>query len=287
MAAVNVTYFRSLYKMQINQNKNFLFKQTDVCVNEIEKTLLKFDSDLNFILFSNDIKQLFETDDSDGLRKLQLFYSTYSGLIENIDIYDNNKNVLNIYRDKKQHFITDSYLAQRQRNLLGKEEILINKNEYQYVLPVFNNNELFANILVTININKFILSELKKFRLEDITWQWVIDIETGELTNTSNINYNWNGNLELVVDELKNEHENILIHTIANDSINYKILSVYTPIQVLNRNFGVALSVDHNTFLIDIYKKLIVISGLSLLLFLAVSVFLIAQIKLLKKKIEA
>lgn len=287
VAAVNVTYFRSLYKMQINQNKNFLFKQTDVCVNEIERTLLKFDSDLNFILFSNDIKQIFANEESDGLRKLQLFYSTYSGLIENIDIYDNNKNVLNIYRDKKQHFITDSYLAQRQRKLLPKEEILINKNEYLYVLPVYHSNELFANILVTININNYILSELKKFRLEDITWQWVIDLETSELSNTTHIDYDWNGQFEGVIADLKEDHENILIHEISNDSLNYKVLSVYTPIKLLNHSFGVAMSVDHNTFLIETYKKLGVISGISLLIFLAVSVFFIWQIQLLKKKIKS
>lgn len=286
MAAINTSYFRSIYKMQVNQNKNFLFKQTDVCVNEIEKTLHEFESDLNYILFSDNISKLFSETESDGLRKLHMFYSTYDGLVQNIDIYDNNKNVLNIFRDTKQNFITDRFEAQRQRKLIAKEEIIIKKNEYQYVLPVFIDNELFANILVTINIHDFILSELNRFHLDDVTWQWVIDLDTKEITNTSNISYNWNGELETTVDELKKEHENILIHTISNDSLNHKILSVYTPIQVLNRNFGVALSIDHQSFLVSFYKKLAIIAGLSLLIFLFVSGYLINQIRLLKKKIN-
>lgn len=287
MAAINTSYFSSLYKMQVNQNKNFLFKQTDVCVNEIERTLQNFESDLNYILFSDNIHQLFSNEESDGLRKLHMFYSTYSGLVNNIDIYDNNKNVLNIFRDSKQNFITDRFEAQRQRKLLSREEIISNKNEYQYVLPVFIDNELFANILVTINIHDYILSELKKFHLEDITWQWVIDLETKEVTNTSDITYGWNGNLEFAVEELKKEHEDMLIHTISNDTLDHKILSVFTPIQVLNRHFGVALSIDHNSFLVSFYKKLAIISISSLLIFILVSAFLVNQIRALKKKINS
>jgi hypothetical protein len=287
LVGVNFYYFRSLYNMQVNQQKNFLFKQSEVCVNEIEQTVLKFESDLNFILFSDDIAQLFKRDDSEGLRKLQLFYSTYNGLIKNIDIYDNNKNVLNLFRDRKLNFITDSYIAQRQRTLESKDDIIINKSEYQYILPVFKENKLFANILVTININNYILAELNKFHLDDLTWQWLIDLEAGTVINTSDIAYNWNGSLETVLDNLNNDLEGLIIHTITNDSLNYEILTVYTPVKILNRNFGIAFSVDHHTFLVSIYEKLFIIAGFSLLIFLFVSAYLLYHIKTLKKKIAA
>jgi len=117
IVSVNVLFYRSFYNLQINQYKNFLLRQSEVCVNEVERTLLKFESDLNYILFSDDIAKLYTDANSDALRKLQLFYSTYNGLIKNIDIYDNQKNVLNLFRDKKQNFITDQYLGQRQRTL--------------------------------------------------------------------------------------------------------------------------------------------------------------------------
>jgi hypothetical protein len=287
LAAINMYYFRSLYEMQINQHKNFLFKQSDVCVNNIEKTLLKFESDLNYILFSDDVTKLFQNDGEDGLKKLQLFYSTYHSLVKNIDIYDNDKNVLNVFRDRKQNFITDRYIAQRQRKLLEKDDILNNKDEYQYVLPVFKDNELFANILVTVNINDYILSELEKFRLEDITWQWAIDIENSKVFNTNNIDYDWNGNLQEVIGYLEQELEGLLIHEISNDILHYKILSVYTPVQLLNREFGVALSVDHNTFLMQVFSKLAITASISLFLFLLVCFILLNQIKVLKKKIAA
>ncbi|HBH49254.1 MAG TPA: hypothetical protein DDX98_11465 [Bacteroidales bacterium] len=285
LTAINIYYFRSLYHMQVNQHKNFLFKQSDVCVSEIERTLQKFESDLNYILFSDDIARLFEDDGEEGLRKLQLFYTSYNNLVKNIDIYDFNKNVLNVFRDRKSYFITDRYIAQRQRKLLDKDEIIQNKDEYQYVLPVFRNNELYANILVTVNINQYILSELEKFRLEDITWQWAIDVENGNVYNTSHIQYNWNGELQSILANLSNDREDLFIHEISNDSLHYKILSVYTPVQVLNRKFGIGLSIDHNSFLLEVFSKLAVIAVLSLLIFLLACLILLYQIRSLKKKI--
>lgn len=286
LVAINIFYFRSFYQMQVNQNKNFLLKQSEVCVGQIENTISKFESDLNFILFSDDIAQLFKSDDSDGLRKLQLFYSTYNGLITNIDVYDNDKNVLNIFRDRKQNFITDRYLAQRQRKLISRDDVISNKDVYQYIMPVFRNNKLFSNIIVTININDYVLSELSKFHLDEISWQWVIDMESGSITNTSNIQYNWNGSFDGVMENLKVDLSGLVIHTISNDSLEHKILSVYSPVQLLNRNFGIALSIDHSTFLSSIYSKLAIIAIFSLVIFLFVSVFLLLQIKALKKKIK-
>lgn len=287
IVSVNVMFYRSFYNLQINQYKNFLLRQSEVCVNEVERTLLKFESDLNYILFSDDIAKLFTDVNSDAQRKLQLFYSTYNGLIKNIDIYDNQKNVLNLFRDKKQNFIIDQYVGQRQRMLAPKEEVTHNGHEYQYVLPVFKDNVLYANIIVTININNYILSELKKFHLDEISWQFVIDTETETVATADVQQYNWNGRLEEVVTNLNHDLEGLMVHTISTDSLNHKILTVYTPVNLLDRNFGIAMSIDHNTFLLKVFSQLAIISIASLLIFLLVSIYLLIQIKNLKKKIEA
>lgn len=263
-----------------------LFKQTEICVDNLEHTLLSFESDLNYILFNDDITGLFLNEDSEYLQKLKLFYTTYNNLIKNIDIYDNHKNVFNLFRDRKNNFIADGYLAQRQRELIDKEDIRIDKDEYVYVLPVFYDNELYANILVTVNITDFILSELKNFRLEDVTWQWAIDRETEKVYNTSNIDYNWNGSLETVLSDLDKDTDGLIIHNISNDSLSHKILSVYAPVNLLNHDFGISLSVDHSTFLTQVFFKLSLLVIISFILYLGISLYFISQIRQLKKKIE-
>ncbi|MBN1117397.1 MAG: hypothetical protein JXA77_09350 [Bacteroidales bacterium] len=286
LIAINAYFFKSFYDMQMAHQKNVLTKQTQVCTSEIEKVVSRFESDLNYILFSDDINNLFTQDDSDGLRKLQLFYSTYYELIKNIDIYDNNKNVLNIFRDKKKNFITDRYIAQRQRKLASEEEVLMQKSEYQYVLPVFQNNQIFANILVTININHFILSELEKFHLEGYTFQWVIDIENQQIFCTSDFEYKVFEGKEEIIDNLSRELGSIIIHKVSNDSVERKLLTVYAPITTINKDFGIAMSVDFKTCLLQIWNNLAIISVFSIIFFIAIALYLTRQITQLKKKMK-
>jgi hypothetical protein len=156
----NLFVINDFYKKQIGYQKDILFSQADVCGATIENVLLQFESDLNFILFSDDISLLFsdESENSEPLRKLELFYSAYSDLIKNIDIYDNNKNVFNLFKERK--FITDKYIAQRQRNLVDKEQVKMDKNNYQYYIPVFKDSLVYGNIVVTINLSDYFLTEI-------------------------------------------------------------------------------------------------------------------------------
>ena len=287
MIGINAYFFRSFYNMQISQQRNLLLEQTKVCSNEIERVVQKFESDLNYILFSDDIDEMFLKENSDGMRKLELFYSTYSNLIKNIDIYDNNKNVLNLFRDKKKNFITDSYIAQRQRNLSSKDDVIMHNSEYQYVLPVFKDNELFANILVTINLKDYLLSELEKFHLEGYTWQWVIDLENNEVFNLKKINYSIFEGQGTIIDNLNKDREGLIIQNISNDSINLKLLSVYAPMKVLNKKFGVLMSVNYRSFLNPIFTKLTSIAVFTLLIFLLVTIYFTYDIVRLKKKIKS
>ena len=110
-------------------------------------------------------------------------------------------------------------------------------------------------------------------------------METGSVSNTRNDDYKWNSELEPILENLKKDYEGMLIHKIVSDSLEHKVLSVYAPVKVLQKDFGIALSVDHNTFLMQVFSQLAVISTLSLLIFIVVSSILWFQIKSLKKKI--
>lgn len=286
LIAINATLFFSIYKMQILQQKNLLFKETEVCSQEIEQVVKKFESDLNYILFSDDITDLFTEEESAGLRKLQFFYSTYHELIKNIDIYDNQKNVLNVFRDRKKNFITDSYIGQRQRKLLSKEEVIKQKENYQYVLPVFKDNQLYANILVTINLNDYILSVLEKFHLPGYTWQWVIDLDNQQIHNAHNVDFTAFEKSDDMMINLAKDLSGMHIHSVGNDSLDHKLLTVFAPVKVINKKFGVAMSLDYKTFLFQLYSKLATIAIVTLLVFVGVSVYFLRQISTLKKKIN-
>ena len=285
----NLFLFRSLYRVEINQHKNLLFKEAEVCTQEVERVVQRFESDLNYILFSDDISSLFKEESiaSEGLRKIELFYSTYNSLIENIDIYDNEKNVLNVFRDTKKNFIKDKYIAQRQRKLVNQEEVIASNSSFQYILPVFKNNELLANVLVTIDIHTYILSELRKFHLEGYTWQWVADIDNQTFYNAQNFKFSYFEKSEDILSHLAKDLEGLEIHTVKNDSLSFKLLSVYSPISILNKQFGIALSVDYKIFQDNVFSSLFIVCLISLIMFTGISIYLLLQIRTLKKKTQA
>jgi len=285
LLVVNFLFFNDLYKKQINYQKNILFKQTDLCARTIDNVLVRFESDLNYILFSDDISQLFDdgSESSQALRKLELFYSSYSGLIKNIDIYDNNKNVFNLFKDK--NFITDKYIAQRQRKLVDKEQAKIIKDDYHYYIPVFKQNQVFGNIVVSVNLSEYILDELNKFYLDEICYQWVFDPESGNFTT------NFPGQdikIEHIEEILKNLHENyenLIYHRITSDSISMRMITAYKPLTVLDHKFGLAFSFNNTYFIEKIFSRFIFLAILTTSLFLITMYLLIFQLgKNVKKK---
>ena len=288
LIAANIFVTNSLYKEQLNYQKNILFKEAELCASTIDGVLTRFESDLNYILFSDDISELFSenSDHSQSLRKLELFYSSYSDLIKNIDIYDNNKNVFNLFKDKK--FISDRYIAHRQRTLVDKEEVKIVKNEYHYYIPVFRDNQIYGNIVVSVNLSEYILAELNKFFLDEVSYQWVFDPDNESYTTNFPIQNMSVENTEEIFRDIRNGRENIIRHKLTNDSISVQLITVYKPLNVLDHNFGLAFSFDNTYFIKKIFSRILLIASLSVLLFLgAMYLILSQQRKFVKKKEKA
>jgi len=57
--ASNIYYYFNIYELQVDFQKNFLLKQTQISGYEIEQTSTTFTSDLNFILFTENMNRFF------------------------------------------------------------------------------------------------------------------------------------------------------------------------------------------------------------------------------------
>ena len=162
--ALNIYFYYDIYLRQISYQKNILFQQAENATNEIETVVSTFESDINKILFYDDIAEIFSSNDikESGMRKLKMFYSSYNQFIKNIYIYDRYKNVLNLFKDNKSNFIIDYYVAQRQSILEERDVIKVKNNNYQYYLPVFKYNNVYANIIVALDFDRYINSVLER-----------------------------------------------------------------------------------------------------------------------------
>jgi len=277
----NIYLASNFYSEQVNFQKNILTNQAEVSISDIEKELHRFESDLNFVLFSDDISELFSERylNSNPLRKLEFFYSSYSNLIKNIDIYDNNKNVLNLFKDKKTNYITDRYLAQRQRKLAEQEEVKIHENEYQYLIPVFKDKVVYGNIVIAVDLSKYIISELSKYHLSEIYFQSLIDPETKSITsNFKGKNITMEG-LNQIIKDLQEDHGDLIVHLVSNDSIKIKSTTVYLPLNVLEHKFGIAFSINNYYFINRVFSKLLTIWIIDILLFILTVGYLIVKLR--------
>jgi hypothetical protein len=269
------------YKEQVNYQKNILTRQAEMSIGDIENVIQRFESDLSFVLFSDDISELFSDrfQTSNPLRKLELFYSSYSNLIKNIDIYDNNKNVLNLFKDKKNNYITDRYLAQRQRKLAELEEVKVHDSEYQYLVPVFKDKEVYGNIIIAIDFSKYIISELNKYHLPDIYYQSLIDPQTRSIvSNFPGNNISMQG-LEQIIKNLHEDHGDMIEQAVTSDSLKIQSTTVFLPLNVLDHKFGLAFSINNYYLLNRGLIKLLSISFISILLFIVTVLFLLIQIR--------
>ncbi|MBN1598424.1 MAG: response regulator [Bacteroidales bacterium] len=281
---INIFIFNKLYHNHLNYQKNILVSQSELCSETIEDVIQRFESDLNFILFSDDISELFadNAENSNSLRKLELFYSSYTTLIKNIDIYDNQKNVFNIFKDKD--FITDRYLAQRQRKLVSTEQVKSRNSEYHYYIPVFKDNEVFGNIVVSINLSNYIMSELEKFHVPDNSFQWIINpVEKNFQTNLKAENIIIQ-DFNIILSNLTNDLEDIKIHVITTDSAKLKVITAYKTLDLLDHKFGIAFSYINNYFIKEIVFRVGMIFIISTVLILFTIFFLIIQVGKSEKK---
>jgi signal transduction histidine kinase/CheY-like chemotaxis protein len=276
--ALNIFFYYDIYLKQISYQKNILFQQAENAGNEIESVVSSFESDINKILFYDDIAEIFSSTDvkESGMRKLKMFYSTYNHLIKNIYIYDRYKNVLNLFKDNKNNFIVDYYVAQRQSLLEDRDIIKIKNNTYQFYLPVFKSNYVYANIIVALDFTRYINSVVGKYYLDNTLWQWIVD-STGNVLSTNIGQEVKFSEIDEIKSNLNKDKKGFIKHTAFINNKKETLISVYYPIDIIKQHFGIVFSLNNSIILDYIIIKIVIASGLSMVILFA-SLFVLLRI---------
>ena len=284
--AFNVYFFFVTYNHQVNYQKNILIKQAENSGNEIESTINGFNNNINKILYKDDIAGVFTDMEAKNMtiRRLEIFYSAYEDVIKNILIYDLDRNGLNLSQNDKKEFITDDYRAQRQPKLEKKEKIVPKDNNYLYYIPVFKDKLVVANIVVTLDFEKFIFSVLDKFYLDGMLWQWILN-DKGNLIS-ANIDANIEGNIpEEIITNLSRGEKIFVSHIIIINGKEEKLLSACNPITLLGHKFGIVFSLNNSVIFNEILKYILITSLISFLI-LAAGMFLLLNVVFKKSREE-
>ncbi len=267
-----------LYNDSLGHQRKTLQQLATHSKEKIQNDLLIFQSDLNYVLFSDNLKDVFEDslEINETLKKLEFFYSKHEDLIDNINIYDKNRRFINLFKGDDDKFITDYSPAHRQKQMVDSIAIKPNKEKYDYYIPAFDGNELVGNIKVTIDLEHFVLAVLEDYYLKNNIWQWIIDLETKEVsTNIYKPDSLEIENIDGIVENLHQDYGDYLVHTIEINGKKQKTITYYTPLQFRDKRFGIAFSQNFDFIISNIYHKLIliIVPPVALLILLVIFLF--------------
>lgn len=267
--AVNIYYYFDIYDQQIDFQKGFLLKQTQICGYEIEQTEQEFQSDANKILFFNNLVRIFDNKElqTKTISQFEIFYSKYEQLVNQIQIYDNRKNVFSIVKDKNNQFIHDSYQSHNQRELQPRKRIETVDNNTLYYLPVFKDNRVVGNIEVSINYINYINGVFEKSHLGSTQWQWLIELgeEARILSNNLTKDELNVTHLYKITDDLFEGFQGTIKHAIILDGDEQEIISAFYPTTILGMEFGIVFSLKTDFIAKAVAKNAIIIVIVTLL----------------------
>ncbi len=286
--AANIYYYLNIYQKQVSFQKSFLSKQTQIAGYDMERYGSQFVSDLNYIPFSEDVTRFFFDEETmvSVSNKLEFFYSKFEDLVTSINLYDNDKHVYSLFKDRRNKYISDEYTSHSQKELLNRDQIRYVNQEYLYYLPVFKDNVVTGNLVVSIDYIKYIESVFEDSYLDSIQWQWLIDLDGNVLYHNLGTNEVKFGRVQDITAEIQEGYQNAMQHYAIVDGREQELISAYYPVFLLRRNFGIVFSLPSEVILKTIINNAIMISIFTVLLLALIIGLFIMYIKAQKKEWE-
>ncbi len=277
----NYIYYKSLYNKQINYIVELLNRQVQIAGLSVDNTNNGFESDLNQIVFSEDLA-LFFVNTANHMRaseRMKLFFSKYQDFVTGIKLFDNQRNEYTLKRDNEStngEWLEQQFILHEQAEIITKEKPVQENGKFNYYLPVINknNNEIIGNIVVTVDYQKYFNEIFSVFNLKDYQWQWVVS-DSGEIVFDNfgeSINYS---HLREIQNALSEGSYDNLIHRAVINGKSRQILSSYYSTQLLQRELGLVFSAPTDFFQKYIIRNsLFIVIGTLLLIQLIISIFL-------------
>lgn len=272
----NFIYYKSLYNKQIGYITTLLDRQVQIMGISVDDINNQFSSDLNRIGFSDDLGKFFMDKDKQYRVKenIKLFFSKYQDFVTGIKVYDNNKNEFTIRKDDQTgEWLEQQFILHSQGEIISVEQLVKQSRNFEYFLPVFNNESVIGNIVVTVDYNRYFNTIFSEFNLKDYQWQWVI-ADSGEIIYNnygSKIIYD---ELDKITSALGSGSVGHLVHKAVSGDKPVEIISSYYSTRLLQRDLGLLFSAPTQFFQKYIIRNSVfIVSGTLLLVQLIIILF--------------
>lgn len=286
--AANFVYYKSLYDKQIDYRVMLLDRQVQAAGLSIDSTNNGFASDLNQIIFTEDISRFFS---DAGIRtrsvdRMKLFFSRYGDLVTGIKFYDTNRNEFSLKKDETGiNWLEQTFVLHIQGEIMPREQLISEGRNFIYYLPVLKDGLPVGNVVVDIDYQKYFRQIFNTFGFQEYQWQWVI-------SDSGKIIYN-NSSERLTYPEIRKITAGIeqgasgnLVHRTESNGLSQEIISSYYSTQLLQKHFGIIFSSPTDNFRKFLIGNSIPLIAGTLLIILFLAWFLMRQLKSRDAEIE-
>ncbi len=284
---INWVYYNNLYQRQIDYVKDLLGQQIAIIGSEVSNTNITFESDLNEIIMKEDLGNFFNDNEPSVkeriIEKFKFYYGKYENFVETIEYNGPDTQVFMLYKDSEDdEWIANTYLAQDQKEFEKRDILVPNRNKWDLIMPVIENNEVIGNIIVTVDYLNYFNNIFRKYKLEDQQWQWLIDSEgqvvfsnyfDDNINNRSNIEAIEVRNLKHIIVDIDEGVNSNLVHSIAVGGEEMRVISSYYSVEILRRDFGMVFSSPADFYQIYIIRNSLLIVSVTIILILVLLLF--------------
>lgn len=290
IVGINVFFFFKFKKSIIDYQKSLVAQQVQLCGSHIEKTISSYENDLTRILFSNfdRVPEIFNNGKDFKIVSSDLLslYSKNRELISNISVYDNKNSYLGIYVKDNDELVIDSFPRQKTNELKEKDIIIKQKGYYISYFPFFKDNILTGNVVIEINLEKYLNSIFSLFRLQGLQWQWLANSDN-QVMMCNFPDSIYINDLEKISKSIRSEEEFVLEHHYENaDGSERLIISAVYPLNVLNNDLGIVFTIEAGQLNTVFLKKNFMLIIGSMLVMICLLGLLVYQTKQESKKYD-
>ena len=138
-------------------------------------------------------------------------------------------------------------MAQRQKALTSKELLQKTEEGYQLSLPIYKNNELSGNIVLSLDFARYINSVAEKYHLGNALWQWVTDEKGNIISHNLKQKVDFES-VEKMQSDLANGLAGFQRHRVQINNKRVSMLSSYYPLDLMTHRLGIGFSLNYTLF---------------------------------------
>ncbi len=278
--------YSGLYSKQISYIKNLLDREVRIAGSSVDGINNEFASDLNQILFSEDLS-LFFTDPAQRAKieeKIRFFFTRYETIVTGIKFFDSNRNGFTLKKDETgENWLIQNFVLHSQGEIIARDELIRGPRGYEYYLPVLKNGTPIGNFVVSIDFSRYFDYLFSGFSASEYQWQWVVSDSGSVIYDNSGKpgKYSRIDRLTRLVAEGASEN---IVHSYTAEGNQKKIITSFYATQLLQKEIGLMFSASADTFRTYILIVSLTMALLSIMLIAGIAWLFRRHIKSLEER---